>query len=108
MKDFSISYQRLVKELDSHTKGKDGATLVDGLIIEHGKFNAVDYLDGFASFVNSSTFRDCKYWIDSKADVNRVKAHNAIMTAFKSLYPQISKECDYFISLAQKWLASQF
>ena len=105
MKSFSISYKNLVKELDAHTKGKDGATLIDGLIIEFGKFNAVDYLYGFANFVSGSTFRGCTYWIDSNADLNRVKAHISVMTAFKGLYPQLGRECNYFLDLANKWLA---
>ena len=107
MKNFSISYQRLVKELDAHTQHDDGSTLIDGLIIEYGKFNAVDFLYGFANFVSSSTFHGCAYWIDANADANRVKAHRDIMAAFKSLYPQLVRECEYFINLANKWLTSR-
>jgi hypothetical protein len=95
-----MTYKRLVKEIDDHTKGKEGATLIDGLILRYGKVTTMDALYYVAEFWKSAMMMRMDYWYDRRhaSDLNLHPCTCEIMQAMARLYPQYTTECEYFIN----------
>lgn len=96
-----MTYKKLVKEIDEHTKNADGVTLIDGLILEYGKITTVDALDYVAYFINTKTFLEMGYW-HTKSDnyqQQKLNASKKIMQALKTIYPKFENEINYYLSI---------
>ena len=95
-----MTYKKLLKEIDEHTKGAEGATLIDGLILKYGKWETVDALDYVASFFKSNTFNRMEYWYTYTDEAHHIKYEITchIMHVLKRLYPETAKKCDYYIN----------
>lgn len=92
-----MTYKKLIKELDDHTKRADGATVIDELVAEFGQVIAFDALDSIADFWKSSTMLQMRYWWDGTNPKKR-EACKKIMRELGRLYPQYTNEVNYFLN----------
>ena len=92
-----MTYKKLVKELDEHTKDTDGATIIDGLIIEHGQAVAFDALSYMADFFGSRMYNEMRYWREGRERPTQ-KAICKIAEALKRIYPDHVARLDYLIN----------
>lgn len=91
-----MTYRKLVKEIDEHTKGTDGATLIDGLILEYGQAVVFDALSYMADFFGSRMYNDMRYWREGRERPIQ-KAICKIAEALMRIYPDHVERLEYLL-----------